>query len=386
MQARSGVIVGAFATAMFMRRFVLALISTIATVAIGQIALAAPPPPPAVSWTGAYIGGNLGGVWGDYVDTMYRRGYTKGCYTDDQNEKFCPGHPLNRGEMAVFIIRAKMNHVFPSGVSLQVSTGAAGLTNNYITTLLGSAGGFDSTLPNFSQPSTTSSFFGINGAVTTPVLLGAQYRQDYLRQLDQERLTNLLRPGPLGIALGAEAGIDFFGSSTTNIQGLPGSTFLAAANDSLSIKANNMTHVAGVVHVPIFIDPRMPIIDFFGKGGVAWVDTTTSYTCPGNGFCGVAPATSPFSASQNVTLTGPYWGVGFGTALPFRTALPPPILTFEFDQASTGSKPVNFGLLATRLVQGTVAAQEINVFRVAITQPLIVTPISPVVRPVFDFH
>jgi hypothetical protein len=53
-----------------------------------------------------------------YVETMYRRGYTKGCAdTNDGQRRFCPGSNLSRGEMAVFIIRAKTNSVFPTATS-----------------------------------------------------------------------------------------------------------------------------------------------------------------------------------------------------------------------------------------------------------------------------
>jgi YD repeat-containing protein len=54
-----------------------------------------------------------------YIETMYRRGYTKECQQDQQDPqaRFCPGRTLTRGEMAVFIIRAKMNNVFPTVIS-----------------------------------------------------------------------------------------------------------------------------------------------------------------------------------------------------------------------------------------------------------------------------
>lgn len=53
-----------------------------------------------------------------YIETMYRRGYTKGCAaTIDAVRRFCPAENLSRGQMAVFIIRAKMNSVFPTVVS-----------------------------------------------------------------------------------------------------------------------------------------------------------------------------------------------------------------------------------------------------------------------------
>jgi len=53
-----------------------------------------------------------------YIEVMYRRGYTKGCQsTDDPLRKFCPNDLLTRGQMSVFLIRAKMNNVFPTTLS-----------------------------------------------------------------------------------------------------------------------------------------------------------------------------------------------------------------------------------------------------------------------------
>lgn len=62
--------------------------------------------------TGAALGG-----W-RYIEAMYRRGITKGCSdTNDGQRRFCPERTLTRGEMAVFLVRAKMNSVFPTVVS-----------------------------------------------------------------------------------------------------------------------------------------------------------------------------------------------------------------------------------------------------------------------------
>lgn len=62
--------------------------------------------------------GTAGPTYWRYVETMYRRGYTKGCAdTNDGQRRFCPELDLNRGEMAVFIIRAKTNSVFPTVTS-----------------------------------------------------------------------------------------------------------------------------------------------------------------------------------------------------------------------------------------------------------------------------
>jgi hypothetical protein len=57
-------------------------------------------------------------LWWRYIETMYRRGYTKGCGgTTDPTRAYCPGSNLKRQEMSVFLVRAKMNSVFPTVVS-----------------------------------------------------------------------------------------------------------------------------------------------------------------------------------------------------------------------------------------------------------------------------
>ena len=53
-----------------------------------------------------------------YIETMYRRGYTKGCGpAADGTPKFCPNDTLTRGELAVFLIRAKFGNVFPNSLN-----------------------------------------------------------------------------------------------------------------------------------------------------------------------------------------------------------------------------------------------------------------------------
>jgi hypothetical protein len=53
-----------------------------------------------------------------YIEVMYRRGYTKGCgTTDDPLRRYCPNDAVKRQEMSVFLIRAKMNNVFPTTLS-----------------------------------------------------------------------------------------------------------------------------------------------------------------------------------------------------------------------------------------------------------------------------
>lgn len=53
-----------------------------------------------------------------FIETLARRGVTKGCgTTTDALAAFCPTRNVTRGEMAVFIIRSKMNNVFPTTLS-----------------------------------------------------------------------------------------------------------------------------------------------------------------------------------------------------------------------------------------------------------------------------
>jgi hypothetical protein len=53
-----------------------------------------------------------------YIETMYRRGYTKGCQpAADNSRQFCPGDIVTRGQAAAFIIRAKLSNVFPSSLN-----------------------------------------------------------------------------------------------------------------------------------------------------------------------------------------------------------------------------------------------------------------------------
>jgi len=53
-----------------------------------------------------------------YIEVMVRRGYTKGCTnTTDPQFAYCPNVPVTRAQMAVFLIRAKMNNVFPTTLS-----------------------------------------------------------------------------------------------------------------------------------------------------------------------------------------------------------------------------------------------------------------------------
>src|SRR5439155_3336934 len=63
----------------------------------------------------------------NYIEAMYRRGYTKGCgSTSDARRAYCPADFVTRGQMAIFLIRAKMSNVYPtslSGIPVAVAAG-----------------------------------------------------------------------------------------------------------------------------------------------------------------------------------------------------------------------------------------------------------------------
>jgi hypothetical protein len=53
-----------------------------------------------------------------YIEVMARRGITKGCNTtSDPQSAYCPNQPVTRAQMSVFLIRAKMDNVFPTTLS-----------------------------------------------------------------------------------------------------------------------------------------------------------------------------------------------------------------------------------------------------------------------------
>ncbi len=53
-----------------------------------------------------------------YIEVMARRGITKGCNsTTDPTAAYCPNQPVTRAQMSVFLIRAKMDNVFPTTLS-----------------------------------------------------------------------------------------------------------------------------------------------------------------------------------------------------------------------------------------------------------------------------
>jgi hypothetical protein len=59
---------------------------------------------------------STGSFW-RYIETMARKKITTGCFANDAIQQYCPTANLTRAQMAVFLIRAKMNNVYPSVIS-----------------------------------------------------------------------------------------------------------------------------------------------------------------------------------------------------------------------------------------------------------------------------
>jgi hypothetical protein len=129
---------------------------------------------------------NTTGASGDwrYIETMYRRGYTKGCEaTNDGQRRFCPTRTLTRGEMAVFVIRAKMNAVFPTVTSGAFTTTSCQPAGTQVTNVGDQFGLFTGCSPYFSDVPNTHPYYSFiqkmrelrisNGTTySTPTALG----------------------------------------------------------------------------------------------------------------------------------------------------------------------------------------------------------------------
>lgn len=95
-----------------------------------------------------------------YIEAMYRRGYTKGCdQTNDGQRRFCPDRTLTRGEMAVFIIRGKMNSVFPTVTSGTFTTVTCQPPGTLVTQVGDQFGLFAGCRPYFADVANTHVYF-----------------------------------------------------------------------------------------------------------------------------------------------------------------------------------------------------------------------------------
>jgi hypothetical protein len=132
-------------------------------------------PTPSVSATPA-----AGKFW-RYIETMRRKKITTGCFANDAIANFCPTEPLTRGQMAVFLVRAKMSNVYPSVISgcptpqAPACPGIAGGDNFGLTV---------GTAPYFSDVNATNAFFL------------------YIQKMYELRITNGTAPIPSAPAYG----------------------------------------------------------------------------------------------------------------------------------------------------------------------------------------
>jgi hypothetical protein len=256
------------------------------------------------------------------------------------------------------LARLLCNKAVPTGLSFSGSFGYASTASNFSvfdTFLLDRRGDVASGLVT---PTGRAGFGGVSLALTSPNLFPVGGAQGRYQQG--------------GIHIGVEGGMDFFGDSSATNQVFPGG---GTVSDTISFKPTSLTHVAGVVHIPIGW-PESPtwwaLSDFYGKVGGGWSRSDLTYN-----FSMLTPTVPAFSATQSTTQAGLYWGVGFGTPLPVKKGwrAPPPILSFEFDQFSTGSRDVIFGAPATRQVSATLGPERFNMYRVNLTQPFVASDV-----------
>ena len=105
--------------------------------------------------SGVSAAGVVSNFW-RYIETMRRKKITTGCFVNDAIANFCPTALLTRGQMAVFLIRAKMSNVYPSVISgcptpqAPACPGVAGGDNFGLTV---------GTTPYFSDVTATNAFF-----------------------------------------------------------------------------------------------------------------------------------------------------------------------------------------------------------------------------------
>jgi len=88
-----------------------------------------------------------------YIEVMARRRITLGCNnTNDPQAAYCPNQPVTRAQMAVFLIRAKMNNVFPTTLSGTPGPFPGPLGDNF--------GTFTPSVPYFSDVTAADPVFG----------------------------------------------------------------------------------------------------------------------------------------------------------------------------------------------------------------------------------
>jgi hypothetical protein len=177
--------------------------------------------------TGPLFGGANNSSFGDvpgtspffrYVEVMYRRGYTKGCFqSGDAIRRYCPDHLTTRREMAVFLVRAKMSNVFPtvlSGCPVGIVNGTSepGGPLNIPAGILTACGTLGDNFGLFVP--------GLEYFTDNPLVTGND-NYVYIQKMRELRITNGTSLGPLGNGRnGAYSGGDLAGNPAPGSAGV----------------------------------------------------------------------------------------------------------------------------------------------------------------------
>jgi hypothetical protein len=140
-------------------------------------------------------------------------------------------------------------------------------------------------------------------------------------------------------------------NNKSEIPGLPGLIgFPTATNDVLRFEKEWMLTMSMLVFMP----EQYPLWrDFYIKLGIALVKERFEYDCRANGFCGAAPATPAFAASDSTLALGFLIGLGYQWQLQ-QVGLPNMFLRIGWDHIFVGSNDMQAGNGATRFVAGAV--------------------------------
>jgi hypothetical protein len=179
-------------------------------------------------------------------------------------------------------------------------------------------------------------------------------------------------PFPLPITPGVEFGAIFPSGSTTS-SGTPVTNLGPVPTaDTYDIRDRSILMVTGTVSFPLFAN-----VDGFIQAGGARIEKDITYNCVGpGGFCGIAPAATPFSQTQTLHLSGAVVGGGVEIGLPPIQGLPPATFRLSHTAIFTNDKTVSFGTDATRSVQYNVG-QDLHLTQAAIIIPLGLGPPPP---------
>jgi len=119
----------------------------------------------------------------NYIEAMYRRGYTKGCSsTNDGRRMYCPADLVTRGQMSIFLIRAKMANVFPTSLSGIPVALSAGPSQGFASVYGDAFGFFTPAQPYFTDCSASSC--GASAGI------GANGPYIYIQKMRELRITN----------------------------------------------------------------------------------------------------------------------------------------------------------------------------------------------------